>query len=321
MKKVLVTYPIHREGLTGLFERYDVTYCEEPMKKAHLASVIGEYDGVLAAGVRMTEAEMAAAGKLKVISVYGAGYDNVDTEAAARYGIVVANIPDTVTESTAETAFGLMLSLMRRITECDRKIRNKTLKWGMMNNLGVNLYGKELGIVGMGRIGRAVAKRAAAFGMRISYYNRNRLDPAVEEECKAVYKGLDDLLQNADVVSLNAPLTPETWHLIGERELNLMKPSAFLVNTARGAVIDEKALISHLQQGRIKGAALDVFENEPRVPEELLELDNVVLSPHLGTEATEVRIQMARDASQNIIDCLEGRKPLYVVNPSVYNSR
>ena len=319
-KKILVTYPLPMGGLQDLTEKFEVTICENgAMPKPALLQSIGDYDGVLAAGVDIDEEVMAGAAKLKIISVYGAGYDNVNVKAATERGIVVTNIPDVVTDSTAELAMGLMLDVMRRISESDRRLRKEdNTIWGMMKNMGYGLVDKELGIVGMGRIGRAVAKRAMAFGMRISYYNRKRLDPVIEAELGCVYKRLDDLLCTADVVSVHTPLTRVTHHLIGERELSLIKPSAFLINTSRGSVIDEKALTTCLLEGRLAGAGLDVFEEEPVITTELLKMSNVVLTPHIGTEAVETRLQMTLESAQNIIDFFNGREPFHTVNPQVF---
>jgi glyoxylate reductase len=208
---------------------------------------------------------------------------------------------------------------MRRISESDRLLRrNDGLSWSMMNSLGRVLYGKELGIVGMGRIGRAVAKRASAFGMRVSYYNRKRLDPIIEMELGVAYKRLDDLLKAADVVSIHTPLTKETRHLIGDRELSLMKQSAYIINTARGAVIDEKALVNRLMKGKLAGAGLDVYEEEPVISPELLKMSNVVLTPHIGTDTIETCLHMTRESAQNIIDFFSGRHPFHAINPQVF---
>lgn len=319
-KKVLVTYPVPVEGLQSLMKQYDVTVHRQGyMQRADLLKVIGSYNGILAAGVDIDAEAIKAADRLEVISVYGAGYDNIDIKAATERGIVVTNIPDVVTDATAEIAMGLMLSLMRRIAECDRGLRTDSgFQWGMMKHMGRVLYGKELGIIGMGRIGRAVAKRAAAFGMRVSYYNRKRLDPVIEVELDTVYKRLDDLLKTSDVITIHTPLTKETYHLIGERELSLMKPSVYLINTSRGPVVDEQALVARLQQGKLAGAGLDVYEKEPVISPELFKMDNVVLTPHIGTDTIETRIQMTTECAQNIIDYFGGRQPFHVVNPEVY---
>ena len=322
-KKVLVTYPVPAEGLRSLMDYFDVSVHREGcMPKDSLLQVVGEYDGILAAGISLDAGTMDAAVRLKVISVYGAGYDNIDVKAATERGIVVTNIPDAVTDATSEIAMGLMLAVMRRISECDRRLRlDDPFQWGMMKHMGRVLYGKELGIIGMGRIGRAVAKRAAVFGMRVSYYNRKRLDPVIEMELGTVYKRLDDLLKASDVITIHTPLTRETQHLIGQRELSLMKPTAYLINTSRGPVVDEEALVAGLLQGKLAGAGLDVYEREPVLTPELLKMNNVVLTPHIGTEAVETRIRMAWESAQSIIDFFNGRQPFHEVNSEVYGNR
>jgi glyoxylate reductase len=224
-----------------------------------------------------------------------------------------------VTEPTAELTFGLILSVMRRISENDRKLRMQPpLEWGIMKNLGNTLSGKMLGIIGMGKIGRSVARRALAFGMRICYNNRNKLDAVIEKEYKATWVSLPKLLEDSDVISVHTPFTDKTRHLIGENEFNQMKNGAFVINTARGPVIDEIAMVKALETGKLGGAGLDVFENEPEISPELLQMDNVVLIPHIGTGTTETRINIGIVASQNIVNFFEGRTPEFVVNPIIY---
>lgn len=321
MKKILVTSSLTGPGMDALKNTFQVTYPDKGRySRDELLSIIPEFDGILLTGYRMDAQMIRAAKNLKIISVYGAGYDNVDVDEASRHNILVANAPESVTESTAELAFGLMIDVMRRISMKDRWLRNNPgEKWGMMMNEGQNLFGKTLGIIGLGRIGKAVARRALAFGMKVVYYNRNPLSQELEKELKVKYLPLDELLRTADVVSINTPLTPQTRHLIGERELNLMKESAYLINTSRGEVVDEQALIRHLQQGKLAGAGLDVFEREPYIPEALLKLENVVLTPHIGTATYQVRVAMTNEASQNIIDFFQGKMPASTINPQVFN--
>ncbi len=320
MRKVLVTMPLTGPGMDVLKSSFQVTHpTEGKYTRQQLLSMIPEFEGILAAGHGMDAEIIRAAKNLKIISVYGAGYDSVDVDEASRNNILVANAPESVTESTAELAFGLMISLMRNIAMRDRWLRqNPGSSWGMMMNEGESLFGKNLGIIGLGRIGKALARRAQAFGMKVFYYNRTQFDKDVEDKLGVRYLSLDDLLRTADVVSLNTPLTPQTRHLIGERELGLMKTSAYLINTARGEVVDEQALIKHLQQGKLAGAGLDVFEKEPHIPEALLKLDNVVLTPHIGTAVHDVRVQMTIEACQNIIDFFNGKMPASTINPHVF---
>jgi len=319
--KVLITYQLPKEGLQILFEKHDVFYPEkEILEENDLLKIIHEFDAVITVfGNPFPDSVMKKGGNLKIISNYGAGVDNINLRLAGEMGILVTNTPDAVTEPTAELTFGLMLSVMRRISENDRKLRMQPpLEWGIMKNLGNTLSGKMLGIIGMGKIGRSVARRALTFGMRICYFNRNKLDDVVEKEFNTSLVSLDELLGNSDVVSIHTPLTDKTRHLIGETEFKQMKNGAFVINTARGPVIDEIAMVNALNSGKLGGAGLDVFENEPKINPELLQMDNVVLVPHIGTGTTETRIDIGIAASQNIIDYFEGRFPEFVVNPIIY---
>jgi lactate dehydrogenase-like 2-hydroxyacid dehydrogenase len=252
-------------------------------------------------------AELIKAGKkLKIISNVGVGYNNIDVKTAQEHNTIVCNTPTPVTEPTAELAMTLMGAVARRLILSDRKVRNSSVKWGVLENIGNGLYGKTLGIIGLGRIGQATARRAVASGMKVIYYSRRRVSKDIEKLYGAEYKTLEKLLHEADFISLHTPLTEKTHHLINAENLNLCKPTAFIINTSRGAVIDEKALVSALKSGKIKGAALDVYENEPQITEELIELDNVVLVPHIGTATRESRNEMAAQASQNIISYFKG---------------
>lgn len=240
--------------------------------------------------------------QLKLIANFGVGFNNIDLEGCKQRGIRVTNTPNPVIEPTAELAFSLMHAVARRTAELDRKVRLGTAEsFGVMNNLGRALFGKTLGIIGMGHIGQALARRAIASGMRIIYHNRHHLDVATETKLSAKYVSKEELLENADFVSLNLPYTPDTKHIIGFEELKMMKPTAFLINTARGAHVNEAALIKALKEGEIAGAALDVYEFEPTISEELKQLDNVVLSPHVGTGTWEDRIIMCHNVCENIL--------------------
>lgn len=252
----------------------------------------------------VTRDMIAAAPNLQLVANFGVGFNNVDIEACRERGIRVTNTPQPVIEPTAELAFALMHDVARRTAEFDRKLRAGTLEpFGVMNNLSHSLYGKTLGIIGMGRIGQALARRALAAGMTVIYHNRRPLgDEAIRRlgnEVKYVTK--DELLKEADFVSLNLPYTPEVKHLIGEEELKMMKQSAYLINTARGAHVREEALVEALKNGEIAGAAMDVYEHEPQIHPELLKLDNVVLSPHTGTGTWEGRIAMCENVCDNIL--------------------
>ena len=252
--------------------------------------------------------------RLQLIANFGAGYNNIELSACQARGIRVTNTPQPVIEPTAELAFALMIDVARRVSEFDREIR-KTLpdlhrkgeercqpvEFGVMRHLSHSLYGKTLGIIGMGRIGQALARRALASGMRIIYHNRHRLSDEIEEKYHAGYVDFQTLLQDSDFVSLNLPYTPEVHHLIGKPEFGMMKRSAYLINTARGAHVDEAALVEALQSGIIAGAAMDVYEHEPAISSALLHLPNVVLSPHTGTGTWEGRIAMCENVADNIL--------------------
>ena len=256
----------------------------------------------------VTREMIMSAPRLQLVTNFGVGFNNIDLEACRERGIRVTNTPKPVIEPTAELAFALMHDVARRTAEFDRKLRaGQAEPFGVMNNLSHSLYGKTLGIIGMGRIGQALARRALAAGMTIIYHNRRPLGERREakgEEAKYVTK--DELLQTADFVSLNLPYTPEVKHLIGEKELRMMKPTAYLINTARGAHVDEQALVRALKEGVIAGAAMDVYEHEPHITSELLQLDNVVLSPHTGTGTWEGRIAMCENVCDNILAWQEG---------------
>ena len=239
---------------------------------------------------------------LRLIANFGAGYNNIDLEACKARGIRVTNTPQPVIEPTAELAFALMINIARRVSEFDRAIRSGTgQSMAVMNNLSHSLYGKTLGIIGMGRIGQALARRAVASGMQIIYHNRHRLSDEIEQKYHAAYVDFQTVLQDSDFVSLNLPYTPEVHHLIGKPELGMMKRTAYLINTARGAHVDEQALVEALKSGIIAGAALDVYEHEPTISSELLTLPNVLLSPHTGTGTWEGRIAMCENVCNNIL--------------------
>ena len=260
----------------------------------------------------VTREMIGSAPHLKLITNFGVGFNNIDLEACRERGIRVTNTPQPVIEPTAELAFALMHDVARRTAEFDRKLREgKAEPFGVMNNLSHSLYGKTLGIIGMGRIGQALARRALASGMTIIYHNRrpipeSRLATGIWHPEAITYVSKEELLQTADFVSLNLPYTPEVKHLIGEKELQIMKPTAYLINTARGAHVNEEALVQALKQGEIAGAAMDVYEHEPEIHPELLQLDNVVLSPHTGTGTWEGRIAMCENVCDNILAWKKG---------------
>ena len=320
-QKILVTGNLPGAVMDPLKERYQVEAQLEdrPMDRQQLLSRIGDRDGLLCMITDAVDAELLArAPRLKMIANMGVGYNNIDVAAATRRGIPVSNTPGVLTDATADLAFTLILAVARRVVEGDRRVRDgKFNLWAPFLFLGREVSGKTLGIVGFGRIGRAVARRAGGFNMRVLYHSRNRLTPAEEKESSAEYTGLEALLAEADFVSLHVPLSEETRHLIGATELSRMKPTAYLINTARGPVVDEKALLAALQQGVIAGAGLDVYENEPALTPGLAEQANVVLLPHVGSATLETRTGMAAMAARNLIAGLSGQRPPNLVNPEI----
>ena len=290
--KIAFTTPLPEEG----FQRLQGHTLYAPLEEAEVLVSTFDY--------RVTREMIESAPSLRLITNFGVGFNNIDLDACRERGIRVTNTPQPVIEPTAELAFALMHDVARRTAEFDRKLRAGIAEpFGVMNNLSHSLYGKTLGIIGMGRIGQALARRAVASGMSIIYHNRRPLGDEVIRRLgyEVKYVSQEELLQTADFVSLNLPYTPEVKHLIGEKELKMMKPTAYLINTARGAHVCEQALVDALKKGEIAGAAMDVYEHEPQITPELLELDNVVLSPHTGTGTWEGRIAMCENVCDNIL--------------------
>lgn len=296
--RIAFTTALPHEGFARLSEH--VLYA--PLAEAEV--LISTFDRPV------TREMIMSAPHLQLVANFGVGFNNIDLDACRERGIRVTNTPQPVIEPTAELAFALMHDVARRTAEFDRKLRaGKAEPFGVMNNLSHSLYGKTLGIIGMGRIGQALARRAVASGMRIVYHNRRPIDDRVLDaltgyrtaQAPIGYRTKEELLREADFVSLNLPYTPEVKHLIGAAELKMMKKSAYLINTARGAHVDEEALVKALKEGEIAGAAMDVYEHEPQIHPELLTLDNVVLSPHTGTGTWEGRIAMCENVCDNIL--------------------
>jgi len=312
--RIAVTGRIPEVGLELLREAGDVhawDSLEVPSVQQVHDMVRGADAAITLLTTKVDDAFLDAAGpQLKVVANVAVGYNNIDVAACARRGVVCTNTPGVLTEATADIAMALVLMVSRRLGEGERVIRSGTpWQWGMFYMLGSGIQARQLGIVGMGDIGTALARRARAFGMTIAYSNRKPVDPALEAELGARFMSLDELLATSDVVSLNCPYSPATHHLIGERELGLMQPTAILVNTARGPIVDEAALVTALQHCTISGAGLDVFENEPAVHPGLLECENAVLVPHLGSATVETRGDMARLAAHNAVNVLAGVQP------------
>ncbi len=288
--------------------------------KPELLAALNDIDGVLATTrVPFDEEVLAAAPRLRVVSNFGVGYDNVDVEAATRHGVLVCNTPGVLSDAVADLAMGLVIALARRLVDSERSVREGQWIRGAAQ-LGADLKGKTLGIIGLGRIGRGVARRAQPFGMQVCFHDQFR-EPG-EEAAFCLYCDLDDLLREADFVSLHVNLTDETRKLIGARELALMKPAAYLINTSRGQVIDQAALVEALQQKKIAGAALDVLEREPPSPDDpILQLPNVLLLPHIGSATRETRRAMLDLAVDNLLAALRGQAPLCTVNPEALRAR
>jgi glyoxylate reductase len=310
-EKVLVTREIPDAGLRPI-EGFDVTVLSEsPPERGELLEAVRGAAGILTTVTEKMDAQLidAAGDGLRVIANMAVGYDNIDVEAATERGVVVTNTPEVLNETTADTAFMLLLAAARRLGEAERLLRSGGWDaWGPKQLRGPDVWGKRLGVVGFGRIGQALARRARGFDMDLVYHDQYRNQEA-ERELGARYLELDDLLRTSDFVSVHTPLTPETTHLIGVEELEKMKPEAVLVNTSRGPVVDEAGLAQALAEGRIFAAGLDVYEEEPEVHPKLLELQNVVLAPHIGSASIETRDRMAALAAENIVAVLRGEEP------------
>lgn len=325
--RVYVTRQLFDEAIEILRQHADVEVFEgvdQPAPRSLILSKVREVDGLLTLLTDRIDSEVLEAGeRLKVVSNCAVGFDNIDVEAATRRGIYVTNTPGILTDTTADFTWALLLAIARRVAEADRYVRSKRWihPWGPKMFLGSDVHGKTLGIIGLGRIGRAVAIRAKGFNMKVYYYDVQR-DIKAEEELGVLYKSLEEVLKEADFITLHVPLTEETRHMIGRRELSMMKKSAYLINTSRGAVVDEKELYRALKEGVIAGAALDVFEREPIDPENpLLTLDNVVLAPHIASASVETRTKMAVTAAENLVCVLRGEEPPNLVNPEVKKIR
>lgn len=316
--QVLVTRGIPPKGLDLLNKYFEVTVgaWDRMLSREELLDLVRGKEALLSMLTDRVDGDlMEIATDLKVVSNLAVGFDNIDVEEATRRGIAVTHTPEVLTDATADLAFALLLDVARRVTEGDRLTRAGQWKeWAPLFHLGKDVSGSTLGIIGLGRIGQAVAKRARGFEMKVVYHSRTQL-PSVEEKLGIRYLPLQELLQQADFVSLHAPYNHQTHHLIGWEALSQMKKSAYLINTSRGALVDEPALVKALQQGEIAGAGLDVYEDEPRLTSGLADLNSVVLAPHLGSATWETRGQMAVTAAQNIVAELCGIGVAKRINP------
>lgn len=319
--KILITRTLPQAALDIVRGSCEVELLkrDRPLPRQQLLKRLRGKDGVVCFYTDTFDEEVfSKLPNLKVVSTVAVGYDNIDVKAATRHRVMVTNTPGVLTDTTADLTWALLLATARRIVEGDTFIRaGKWHHWMFMLLLGYDVHHKTLGIIGLGRIGQAVARRAKGFEMRILYTQRHRADEGVERELGAKYVDKETLLQESDFVCLHIPLTSETVHYIGEKELKMMKKTAILVNAARGPAVDEKALVKALREGWIAGAGLDVFEREPKVERGLLSLKNVVMVPHIGSATIQTRIKMACMAAENVVAGVTGRRPPHLVNPEV----
>ena len=327
--RVFITRQIPEKGVRMIEEYYDVEVWPHytPSPRDVLLNKAREVDALVTLLTDKVDDELLRnAPKLRIVAQYAVGYDNIDLDAATRYGVYVTNTPGVLTEATADFAWTLLLAVARRVVEADRFVRwgewwRTRTGWHPMMMLGTEVSGKTIGIIGMGRIGQAVARRAKGFNMRILYYSKSR-KPDVEKELGAEYVDLETLLRESDFVTIHVYLSKETYHMIGERELKMMKPTAILINTARGPVVDTKALVKALEEGWIAGAGIDVFEEEPLPPNHpLTRFKNVVLAPHAASATYETRTKMAELVAKNLIAFYKGEIPPTLVNKDVVKVR
>ena len=319
--KILVTHRLFEGPRVKLGEKFEVEHWSDSERpaRAEVLRRVADKDGLICLLTEKIDDELlAAAPRLRTVANIAVGFDNIDLDACTRRGVAVSNTPGVLDDTTADFAWTLLMAVARRLIEGDALCRSGQWKgWNLDQLVGADIWGKTLGILGFGRIGRAVARRASGFNMRVVYNDAVRAAAEIESELRAEYMERDAVLREADFVSVHVPLLPATRGLIGARELALMKPSAFLINTSRGPVVQEAALIAALEQRRIAGAALDVFEREPQIGHGLLR-PNVVLAPHLASASLETRTRMAMMAVENTIAFFEGRRPTNLLNPDVW---
>jgi glyoxylate reductase len=323
-RSIFVTWPMESD-VRAILERVGTVHTgttEHELPISDLIRHVADVEAIIPMGAHpIPEPVIAAAPRLRIVAVAAVGYNIVDVAAATRRGVLVTNTPGVLTDTTADMAWALMLGVARRVPESDRFVRAGKwtgVYWSQL--MGTDVHGGTLGIIGLGRIGQAIARRAQGFGMRVLYHKRTP-DPEAARSVGAEYRTKAELLRESDFVVLSIPLTPETRHLIGAAELALMKPTAFLVNVARGPVVDEAALVEALRANRIAGAGLDVFEDEPKLHPGLLGLENLALTPHIGSASGATRRRMATRAAENCIAALEGHRPPDLVNPDAWRSK
>jgi glyoxylate reductase len=320
---VLVTRPIMAAPLARLSERCDVTVHENDfgIPRDELLKVVEGREALITMLTEQVDAELlrASGPQLKIVANHAVGFDNVSLADCTAAGVMASNTPDVLTETTADTAFSLLMAAARRVGEGERFLRRREpWIWGPLMMLGQDVHHKTMGVVGFGRIGQAVARRAKGFGMNVIYADAIQLPPDVEAETGARRVELDELLAQADFISIHTNLTPETRHLFGAEQFRMMKPTAVLVNTSRGPVVDEEALADALEAGELFAAGLDVFEREPEVTDKLLGLENVVVIPHLGSATVDTRDAMGHLAVDNVFAALDGERPPTLLNPEAF---
>lgn len=322
--KLLISSPLAGQSRKLLSEdRFEINHNEgEPLSPAELKDACKDKDAIISVLTdRLDESFFESCPNLKLVANIAVGYDNIDIDAANKRGIIVCNTPGVLTQTTADLTFALMLSLSRRLRESEAYLRDgKWQRFSLNLLLGTDLHGKTLGIIGLGRIGQAVARRALGFSMQVLYFNRKRLSKELENSFNAAYRTLPDLLAQSDFVSIHCPLNQESRHLISEAELSMMKNSAYLINTARGAIVNEQALTAALACKQIAGAGLDVFENEPQLAPGLQELKNTVLVPHIGSATIETRSKMCALAVNAVIEAFNNKKPSNLLNETTWTT-
>ena len=323
--KILVARAIFPEALAKLEESYEVhsNQSDKILTPEELQKALSEVEGALVAGSERIDASaLAQAKNLKVVANISVGYNNFDVPAITAAGVMATNTPDVLTDTTADFGFALLMATARRITESEHWVRaGKWDQWSIVNNpLGMDLHHSTVGIIGMGRIGQGIAKRALGFGMKVIYHNRSHLSDADEKACGANYVSKEELLRTADHVVLVLPYTPQNHHTIGAAEIAMMKPSATLINIARGGIVDDAALAQALQSKKIFAAGLDVFEGEPQVHPELLKCSNIVLAPHIASATEKTRRAMVDLAVENLRAALDGKRPPSLINAEVFKA-
>jgi glyoxylate reductase len=324
-EKILVAQPVFDQALDFLRKHgsIDANLEDRVLPRAELLARLQGVRGVVTLLTDIMNKEvLEALPDIRVISNVAVGFNNIDVETATRLGILITNTPGVLTETTADFAWTLLMAAARRVVEGDNFARSGEWKaWGLKMLLGRDVYGKTLGIVGFGRIGQAMARRGKGFDMKIQFFDPEITDPGVARSSGIDQVTLEALLATSDYVSVHVPLFPSTTHLMNDRTFAMMKPDAILINTARGPVVDEKALVRALKAGKIGGAGLDVFENEPAIEPELLTMHNVVLAPHISSASNETRLRMCMMAAENVVAGLKGERPPNLVNPEVWDRR